>query len=63
MEEEKQKYKDYSLSLAQRLLSELDLNKDTADEFFGGEIYRAYAKATEAAMGEVRRVKNKIQNL
>lgn len=63
MEEELEKQRQYSVYLCDRLLNELNKNKDAADSFLGGDIYRAYVDATEAAMNKVKKTKRKIQNL
>ena len=56
-------YKANSQTLCNRMINDLTLNKDEAEAFFGGEIYRAYVKATEAALQEANAIKRKINRL
>ena len=59
MEEELEQQREYSLYLCDKLLAGLRENKNDAAAFLGGEIYKAYIKATEAAENKARRTKNK----
>lgn len=63
MEEQREKYKQQSLMLCDRLLSELSRNKNEASRFLGGEIYRAYIDATDSAINKARRTRNKLRNI
>ena len=64
MDEEKVRYyKSLSLSQCERLLTELRRNKEDADLFFGGELYKSYVEATDAAIDKTRKIRNKIRNL
>lgn len=63
MEEQRENYKQQSLMLCDRLLSELGRNKNEASNFLGGDIYRAYIDTTDAAISKVRRTRNKLRNL
>ena len=63
MEQERQRLKDESLYLCNRLINALDENKDDADAFLGGDVYKAYIEATESAVNKANIAKNKIRNL
>lgn len=63
MEEELEQQREYSLYLCDRLTAELTNNKEDAASFLGGDIHKAYVKATETAINKIRRTKNKIRNL
>lgn len=56
-------YRENSLALCNRLLSELEENRIESTRFFGEEIQRAYASATDRAIVETRNVRNRIRNL
>lgn len=62
-EQELRRLRDQSLYYCNRLLNELNENKEEAATFFGGDICRAYVKATEAAINKAKRTKGKIQNI
>ena len=55
-------YKANSISLCNKLLRELESNKDDTDLFFGGEICKAYINATDKAINKTRNIRNKIRN-
>lgn len=63
MNDDLERYKEYCLVLCNRLNNDLERNKDEADEFFGGDIYRAYFKATDEAINKVNKIRNKIRRL
>lgn len=63
MEEQLEQRREESLRLCARLIAELDYNKEDAASFLGGDIYRAYAKATETAINKAKRTRTKIRNL
>ena len=63
MEEKRERYKQQSLRLCDKLLTELARNKDEASRCLNGDIYRAYIDATEAASNKARRMRNKLRNL
>lgn len=63
MNDELTQYKEQCLLLSERLLCDLNRNKDDAESFFGGDIYKAYIRATEDAMRKTREVRNGIRNL
>ena len=63
MDEKLEQQRQYSLYLCDRLTAELNRNKEDAAACLGGEIYKAYVKATESAINKARRTKNKIRNL
>ena len=54
---------EQSLHLCNRLINSLNENKDDADSFFGGDVYKAYVEATELAINKANKAKNKIRNL
>ncbi len=55
-------YKANSLSNCNKLLRELESNKDDADSFFGGEMYKAYIEVTDKVISKTRKIQNKIRN-
>ncbi len=63
MDEEREKYRAYSLSQCDKQIRDLTRNQSDADRFFGGEVYKAYVNATEKAIDRVRKIRNKIRNL
>ena len=55
-------YKERSLELCDRLINQLNMNKDDANSFFGGEIYKSYIVATERAIEKANNGRYKIRN-
>ena len=49
--------------LCNKLIGELNKNKEDAGLIFGGEILKAYMNANEKALDKARRVRNKINNI
>ena len=62
-EMELRRLQEQSLYLCNRLINSLNENKDDADSFFGGEVYKAYVEATESAVNRAKKAKQKIRNL
>ena len=63
MDDKLNTYKNNSLYYCERLLSELAMNKDETELFFGGEIRNAYMNATDKAISKTKRIRNKIRNI
>ena len=63
MEEEVEKYRADCLALCNRLLYEMERNRDDADLFCSGEIHKAYVTANENVAEQVRNIKAKIRQL
>lgn len=63
MEEETEKYRAVSLEYCQRLLREIKRDREDAKLFFGGEIYKSYAAATDKAVDKAIKVQTKIRHL
>ena len=61
--EERELLKDYSLSLCGQMICELNRNIEDSRAFLGGEMLKAYVKATEEAINKANRIKMKIRNL
>ena len=62
-EMELRRLQEQSLYLCERLINGLNENKDDADSFFGGDVYKSYVEATESAINKAKKAKNKIRNL
>ena len=56
-------YKQESVALCDRLYRALSINKEEIASVFGGDIQKNYIKATEEAMQQTRRTRNKINHL
>ena len=63
MANEVEQYKANCLTLCNKLLSALEENRMDATRFFGEDIYRSYAAATDRVISETKQVRNKIRNL
>lgn len=63
MDDKIKTYKNNSLYHCDRILSELAMNKDETDLFFGGEMRKAYIEATDKAISKTRKIRNKIRNI
>ena len=63
MNQEHTQYKKYSLSLCEKLINDLKRNREDADTFLGGELYKAYVNATEKAINKAQRNRNQIRKL
>ena len=63
MDERQEQLRQECVYLCDRLLQELNRNKEDVRSFLGGDMARAYEKTTEAAINKTRRTKNKIRNL
>ena len=56
-------YKSNSITLCNKLLRELEANKDDVNTFLGGEMNELYIHANDKAVSKTRRIRNKIRNL
>ncbi len=56
-------YKSNSVALCNKLLHELEANKDDTNSFFGGEMNELYIHANDKAISKTRRIRNKIRNI
>ena len=63
MEEEVEKYRADCLALCNRLLYEMERNRDDADLFCSGEIHKAYVTVNDKVAEQVRNIKAKIRQL
>ena len=63
MEEQLEQQRQQCLYLCEKLIKELTKNKEDAEAFVGGDIYRAYVEATESAIRYAKRVRTKIRNI
>lgn len=61
MEEELEQRRSDALVLCNRLLAALAENREDASSFFAGEVYRAYAAATDKAENKIAKIRNKIR--
>lgn len=61
MNEEVLMYKAQSLSLCDKLIHNLEKNKEEAELFFDGEMYKAYVDATDHAIDETKKIMAKIR--
>lgn len=52
-----------SLNLCDKLINELKNNKEDADSFFGGEVHKAYIKATDMALDKAKNIRAKLRRL
>lgn len=57
------KHKTKSITLCNKLLRELEMNKDDVDSFFGGEMYKAYIDVNDKAMDKVKTIRAKVRNI
>ena len=62
MNQDLERYKQRSLYLCDKIKQELKENEEEATSFFGGELYRTYAKVNDMAQEKTRRIRNKIRN-
>ena len=63
MDEGAEQYRRVSLSYCDKLLAEVKQNQEDAELFFGGDLYKAYADATEQAEKKIKKIRTRIRNL
>lgn len=63
MDEKTAMQKAISLSLCNKLITELRMNEGDTDSFFGGELYRVYTDANDRALEKAKKIRNKLRYL
>jgi|GEM_PF-6637190 hypothetical protein len=57
------KHYNESIRYCEKLLSMLEIEKETAAECLGGEPRKAYEKATDEAIAKVRKIRDTLRDL
>jgi len=62
-EEELNRLRLASLYYCDKLLNDIKVDQEDINQFFGGEIYKAYNDATEKVLNKAKNIRAKIRNL
>jgi len=63
MEGQLEQMKTDSVALCEKLVYDLKRNRDDAEGFFGGDVYKAYVSATERAISKAQLTRDEIRKL
>ena len=61
-EVEKHRYRTASLQYCNKLIGEINSDREEIGTFFGGELHRVYLEATDMALDKAQKVRTRIKN-
>ena len=61
-EVEKHRYRTASLQYCNKLMNEVQSDRDEIERFFGGEIFKTYVTVTDEVLNKIAKIRTRIKS-